>query len=250
MIYAVIICAVASLSTALGGIIVVLIKNITDGMMSVFQGFAAAVMITVSFGEMLPHALKIMFMHTEHFCAAVALIVLFLFGWLAGMLISEGAEGLYRNDSKDTEVKKISIITTTVMVLHNLPEGMLTIFTGMSDAEFGLKMAAAVALHNIPEGVVVASSAVCAGNSKLKGLWHSFLAGFSEFTGGIVAALIFCGKVDDLFISAILCAVSGVMVQTSLCELIPSGLKLADKKYTVYGSVLGLMVIIAGILIF
>ncbi len=43
--------------------------------------------------------------------------------------------------------------TTAAIVLHNLPEGILTLFTNAADSALGPSLALAIALHNIPEGI-------------------------------------------------------------------------------------------------
>ena len=53
MAYAILLCAVASLSTGAGGIIVALWPKMSCRTLAVFQGFAAGVMIGISFLNML-----------------------------------------------------------------------------------------------------------------------------------------------------------------------------------------------------
>lgn len=249
MIYPVLLCAVASASTVLGGVMVAFIKNMTPGLLAVFQGFAAGVMITISVVEMLPHSLSeftyIMGMNGLYAVSAVVLI--FICGWLAGIAIAAAADRLCRLDGTNNCTGRISFITTAVMVLHNLPEGMVTIFSGMEDAQMALGMALAVALHNIPEGVVVASSAMAVTNSVYSSMVRCFVAGFSEFAGGVIAAFIFRSMVNGAFVAAVYCAVSGVMMQVSLCELIPCGRKLSCTGHTAAGIAAGAVVIYLGL---
>ena len=243
MIYPVLLCAFASLSTVLGGLIVALLGEISDRTMSFFQGFAAGVMITVSFAEMFVRCCENMAEYMSAFYAVAATVLFMLAGWFAGLGISRTADYIYRDSGEYTQLVRISLVTTAVMVLHNLPEGMLTIFSGMEDAAFGLEMALAVALHNIPEGIVVASGVLYITSSRKRAVWHSFFAGISEFAGGLAAAIVLRGCVSSFAVGCVLAVVGGIMVQTSLCELLPSAVKQSGIKSTVTGFAAGAAVI-------
>lgn len=249
MIYPVLLCAIASFSTMIGGIAVAFIKNMTTEVLAVFQGFAAGVMITISLVEMMPGSLS-EFIHTSDnniFFGTAVFVLILTGGWFAGIAISYIADRVCCVKKTMNGAGRISLVTTAVMVLHNLPEGMVTIFSGMEDAQMGLGMAFAVALHNIPEGVAVASSVICAGSTKGRGVAHSFVAGLSEFAGGVAAAVIFRNMLSAAFTATVFAAVSGVMMQVSLCELIPNGIKMSEKRYTVYGIAAGAAVIYCGL---
>lgn len=239
MIYPLLLCTVASLATGLGGIGVVLSGRISSGTMCFFQAFAAGVMLTVSFAEMLPRCFSDM---TSLFSCgySVAAVTAFMaLGWFCGKGISVTADYLFKNREGYTQQMRISLVTTAVMVLHNLPEGMLTIFSGMADTRFGVEMAFAVALHNIPEGMVVASGVLYLTKSPFRAVAHSFFAGISELMGGVVAALVFGGIAHSFLTPAVLAAVGGIMVQTSLKELLPSAVKLSGIKCTLCGIAAG-----------
>ena len=243
MIYAVMLCAFAAFSTGVGGIIVAFFRELKSSTMSVFQGFAAGVMVAVSAVEMMPRCFGELAAVAGAERALLGSAVLFAAGWASGGGISAVADYIYKDKCESGTAKRISLVTTAVMVLHNLPEGMLTIFSGAADAEFGLKMAIAVALHNIPEGVVVASGVMFVTASRRQALWHSFMAGASEFAGGIMAAVLLGGMADTVFTAAVLGVVSGIMVQTSLCELAPAGVKLSGYRHTFCGIAAGAAVI-------
>ena len=145
--------------------------------------------------------------------SAVAVVVLlFAAGWFAGKSISCAADCMCRDSEEYTQAVRITLVTTAVMVLHNLPEGMLTIFSGMQDARFGLEMAVAVALHNIPEGVVVASGVLYLTSSRKKAVGQSFFAGISEFAGGLAAAVILKGVASSFAVGGVLALVLGAGV--------------------------------------
>ena len=247
MIYPFLLCAVASFATGAGGVIVAMVKNMTEKTLSVLQGFAAGVMVTISFCEMLPNCFDKFMAGHDTATAVVYTACVFLLGWMTAIFIGKIVDYVYANNEDATSVEKVSLITTAVMILHNLPEGMLTIFSGFSDQHFALEMALAVALHNIPEGVVVAAGVLCITDSKRKAVFQSFFAGLCEFVGGVTAVLIFADFVNETFISMVLAVVSGVMVQTSLCQLLPDSIKISSPRYAIGGFIAGTVVIYLGI---
>ena len=126
---------------------------------------------------------------------------------------------------------------------------MLTAFSGYSDRKLGADMAFAVALHNIPEGVAVASSVVCLTSSKLKAVVHSFAAGLAELAGGVAALILMQSFITPQLLNMVMAVISGIMVQVSLCQLIPGGIKLHSAKPVFVGTIAGAATISLGILI-
>lgn len=249
MFYAILLCTVASLATGAGGLIVAVWPHISQRTLSVFQGFAAGVMITVSFINMLPNSFADFSQNTDNIKAVAAVASLFALGWLLSLLIEQIAvPGIEDEDTGKSAIRKMCVITTAVIVLHNLPEGMLTSFSGFSDRQLGLRMAVAVALHNIPEGVAVASAVVCLTSSKIKAVAHSFAAGMAELAGGVSALVLLHGFITPHMLNCVLAVISGVMVQVSLCQLIPNGAKMHSLQSVVWGTITGSATISLGIL--
>ena len=50
---------------------------------------------------------------------------------------------------------KTCILVSTGIIIHNFPEGILTLFGTIKDPHLGLVLLIAIALHNIPEGITV-----------------------------------------------------------------------------------------------
>lgn len=247
MLYAILLCAVASLATGAGGLIVAMWPDISHRTLSAFQGFAAGVMITVSFINMLPNSMTDFSVMLGTAGACVIVAVLFAAGWgisllMAHIIIPDS------DDGQNSAVRKMCLITTAVIVLHNLPEGMLTSFSGFSDRQLGVQMAAAVALHNIPEGVAVASAVICMTSSKPKAVLHSFAAGMAELAGGAAALVLMHGFITPHILNGVLAVISGVMVQVSLCQLIPNGAKIHSIASVIAGAIAGSATIAIGIL--
>lgn len=250
MLYSIFLCTFASLSTAIGGLIVVLLKKISDKTMAISQGFAAGVMLAVSFVDMLPECYNNSIKYMTKDYVITGIIVLFIVGWIIGIFVedlvvpekTEQTEQMYT-------AKKLSLITTAVIVLHNLPEGVLTIFSGMNNQRFGLSMAMAIALHNLPEGIAVAAPVMYLTNSKMKAFMQSLLTGLAELFGGLLALILLHRFISESFINGLLAIIAGIMAQASVCQLIPTGAKFTQFKDVFIGILLGVIVMCLGMFI-
>ena len=247
MSYAILLCAVASLATGAGGIIVALWPGMSCRALAAFQGFAAGVMIGISLFNMLPNSFADLLQRMPVVQAAASLCGMFVCGWAISVFIARVAVPDGEIGTENT-MKSVCIITTMIIVLHNLPEGMLTAFSGYSDRKLGADMAFAVALHNIPEGVAVASSVLCLESSRFKAVMHSFVAGLAELAGGVAALLLLHRFITPQLLYAVLAVISGIMVQVSLCQLIPNGAKLHSVRAVICGIIAGVATISLGIL--
>ncbi|MBQ7284470.1 MAG: ZIP family metal transporter [Oscillospiraceae bacterium] len=249
MFYAVVLCAVASLATGAGGVIVAFSQNFSDKKLAVSQGFAAGVMLGVSFMDMLPHSFNHFGTYMPPWKTILYIAVLLAAGWVVSLLLAKLAVPQQEDDDENImAVRRLCFVTTAVVMLHNLPEGMLTSFSGFNNKEFGLQIAFAVALHNIPEGMAVASSVMYITSSKLKAVWQSFAAGIAELLGGVIALAVMHRFITQSFLMATLAVISGIMVQVSLCELLPAGLKISLPRYVFWGLIGGVIIISLGML--
>ena len=248
--YPIFLCTFASLATALGGLIVILFKKISDKTMSICQGFAGGVMLTVSFLDMLPHCYNNSIKYMEKSYAIAGIIGLFVAGWVIGVLIESLVVPKETNEKGQIyTARKLAFITTAVIVMHNLPEGVLTIFSGINNPRFGLSMAFAIALHNLPEGIAIAAPVLYVTNSKSKAFLQSLFTGFAELFGGLIALGLFHSFINESFINGLLAIISGIMVQASICQLIPTGAKFSRYKDVFIGVLLGVIVMCLGMFI-
>lgn len=250
MVYAILLCGVASLSTGLGGIVVAMFPRMSKRTLCISQGFAAGVMLGISFMDMLPKSFASLAQTGGVYSAAAKELLLFAAGWVMAVMMAKvvAPQQTDKNAGSFERAKRLCFVTTAVIVLHNLPEGMLTSFSGYGDMTFGAQIAFAVALHNIPEGMAVASSVLYITSSKGRAVLQSFMAGVAELAGGAAALLLMHSFITPVFLNCVLGVISGVMVQVSLCELIPNGANIHSAKAVIYGIIGGLAAITIGIL--
>merc|ERR1712241_408888 len=60
-------------------------------------------------------------------------------------------------ESGTKELNRTGILTAIAIGIHNIPEGVATYISALSDLRVGASLAIGIALHNIPEGIAVAT---------------------------------------------------------------------------------------------
>lgn len=240
--------AAAGLSTTVGTLLVLVVRNPGRRFMAICLGFAAGVMVLVSFVELLPRS-----------TAALG------FGWgcltfLAGLLgmfaldaaIPHSYEGVAdtRADDRPTDLRRLGLLVAVGIGVHNLPEGMATFASTLADARLGAAIAVAIAIHNVPEGLAVAAPVYAATGSRNKALLWSFLSGVAEPLGAAIAALFLLPFLRESVLAAVLAAVGGLMVFIALDELLPAARQYGEEHLSILGAIAGMAVMAASLWLF
>jgi ZIP family zinc transporter len=244
MLQAFVITTLAGLATVLGALLALVVKKPGVRTMSLSMGFAAGVMIFVSFGGFLYHSqLEIgQGLAYVFFFAGVAamflLDVLIPHEYLAEKHASEGQHRMF----------KAGMLAALGIGVHNLPEGM-AVFTGMLHGaeKLGWAVAVAIALHNIPEGLAMAAPIYASTGSRGKALGWSFLAGVAEPVGAVLAALILYPILSPTVMAATLAIVAGIMVFIALDELLPAASEEGAGHLGIVGVMVGMAVMALGL---
>jgi len=153
------------------------------------------------------------------------------------------------NNENRINLKNIGILTALVITLHNIPEGIATFTSSLSNVNIGLMLTIAIAIHNIPEGLCVAFPIYYYSGSKIKAFLWGGVSGLSELASALIEYIIlklFHVKINDftpMVYGIIYSIISGIMVYISFCELLPTAIKLDNKgNITKYGFLGGMFV--------
>ncbi len=137
---------IAGISTLIGGFIPFLKINNKERIILCSLAFAAGIMTSISILDLLPSSFEYLF-STYGVLLGVFLIILsfalgiFTFSIL-DKLLSQDVDNLYR----------VGIFSMIAIIIHNVPEGIITFILSSSDVKLGLFLGICIALHNIPEG--------------------------------------------------------------------------------------------------
>ena len=242
---------IAGLSTGLGGLIAALFRP-TPRLMAFCGGFAGAVMLTVSLADLAPALLDFYGALLSPFGCGAAAAALLLGGMLAAWLLAcalPDEDTLADRFGSRTQgsAMRAALVTGAALLLHNLPEGILTLLTNVSDPQLGARTALAIALHNIPEGLAVAVPFACATGSRAKGAVAALVSGLAEPAGAVLAALVLAPLLTPGFLNGIVAVVAGIMLWVAAAQLLPAAFEPAWRKMGVTGFCAGVLTMILGI---
>ena len=185
--------------------------------------FSAGVILSVSIFDLLPSAYSIIISKYE-LIPSVLLICLFLF---VGIITSYFIDILVpeNENSFDMDLYRKGILTFFAIIMHNIPEGMVTFLTTHNNLSLGLRITTAIALHNIPEGISVSVPIYYSTGSKLKAFIYTLISGLSEVLGAIISMLFLKKVFINIFLGFLYSFTAGVMINLVFKNLIPKSIK-------------------------
>lgn len=236
--------AAAGFATLLGALIILITKKKSEKLVTVSLGFAAGVMISVSFTDLLPNA-NTMLAETVGEKWGVLLGVIFL---AVGILLAAGLDHFVPHQEYDeatgeaphNNLFRVGVVSTLAIGLHNFPEGIATFMAGYNDMALGVSIAVAIALHNIPEGISVAMPIYFATGSKKRAFQYTFLSGVAEPIGALLAFLILRPFIRPAVLGALFGIVTGIMLYIAIEELIPSSRQYGHDRYALIATFTGI----------
>jgi ZIP family zinc transporter len=249
--FALLLTAIAGLSTGIGSVIAYFIKKPKMIYLSFSLGFSAGVMLYVSFVELLPQALE----NIGGFLGVTVFFLGILFIGFIDMVIPEKENpheyiGLSDNEGVkiDTTLMRTGVFTALAIAIHNFPEGLATFGTALSDVTLGMIIALAIAIHNIPEGISVSIPIFYATKDKNKAFAYSFLSGVAEPVGALIGFLVLLPFLSEEILCSLLSFVAGIMVYISLDELLPIAHQYGYSHTVIIGVILGMFIMAVSLL--
>lgn len=231
--------------TSIGALVVILNETPNLKMLGLLQGFAAGLMLSISFLDLAHNALNsIGFLKGNLWFFAGVVFFAVVVGFIPEPTLApssdvknkkkNGVEGQQDTMKKHRrQVLFSGIITAVGISLHNFPEGMAVFLGSMKGLRVGLNLALAIALHNIPEGVAVALPVYFATQSKWQAFKLATLSGFAEPLGVIIVAYLFPSSLNPEILEGLLGSVGGVMAFLTLHEMLPLAFDYAGPKQAV-----------------
>ena len=246
----------AGLSTGIGSAISFFTKKINTNFLSIALGFSAGVMIYISLTELLTESKSIL----QPFYKNVDLVILLSF--FGGIIITGLIDLLIPNlenphephkDKKELEkmqkdcknpqrLMHICVFTALVLALHNLPEGLATFMSAMSEPTIAYSIAFAIAIHNIPEGIAVSVPIYYATGNRKKAFLYSFASGLAEPIGALIGYLLLKPFLSPTLFGIIFAVVAGIMVYISFDELLPTAEEYGKHHLAIIGLFSGMLI--------
>ncbi|TYI67456.1 hypothetical protein E1A91_D08G018700v1 [Gossypium mustelinum] len=223
---------VGGLSTSLGALFVILNQAPNLKMLGLLQGFAAGLMLSISFLDLAHNAMNsIGFLKGNLWFFSGVIFFAVVANFIPEPTLSHSSE--VKGKKHRRQVFFSGIITAIGISLHNFPEGMAVFLGSMKGLRVGLNLALAIALHNIPEGVAVALPVYFATQSKWQAFKLATLSGFAEPLGVVIVAYLFPSSLSPEILEGLLGSVGGVMAFLTLHEMLPLAFDYAGQKQAV-----------------
>ncbi len=239
IIFSFLVTAIAGFSTLLGIIPCILKKN-KDLIIASSLAFSSGVMLSISVISLIPESLKYL---TASYYLFPAFILVFIFV-VMGIIISSIIDYNIEKAITKNKLYKLGIVSVIALILHNIPEGITTFISTNVDTTLGITLSLAIALHNIPEGISIAIPIYYATGNLNKAFKYTFISGFSELFGAVLAYLFIAKYVTAFFMALILGLTAGIMIHISVYELFPTSLNYDKKKTTLISFFLGIIVML------
>ena len=128
---------------------------------------------------------------------------------------------------------KTGLLVSAGIVIHNFPEGIITMFGTIKDPHLGLVLFIAIALHNIPEGISVSIPIYYATKNRRKAFLWSLLSGISEPIGAFIGFFVLFPFITPLVLNLALAFVAGIMVFISFDESLPLSLSHGEAHHAI-----------------
>jgi ZIP family zinc transporter len=238
----------AGLSTTVGSVLGIMVKEPGPKFMSFTLGFSAGVMILVSFVELLAQAVTEVGFAGAHIAFFIGMGLYFLIDALTPHeYIGQHDHGPGRlvpgeHDSGASAIGRAGVLTAIGITIHNFPEGMVTFVGAVENLNLGVAIAFAIAIHNIPEGLAISAPVYAATGSRSKAFLWSFLSGVSEIAGAGLAAVVLYPYLNGHVMGYTMALVAGIMVIISLDELIPVAKSFGAEHTPIVGVLTGMAV--------
>jgi len=239
-------------AAAIGACLVMFIKKESGKLTKLILGFAAGVILMVSFVELIHPAIHM----AESHAALPAWVVVpgaFAIGFLCTFLLDRRISRIKSKKQESGSFKyKQGWILLGALSAHGIPEGLaLGVLLGTLGGRFGtgellafLPIVIAVGLHKLPEGAAISIAFQKDSMSKPKSFLLGQASGFFGFLAGVVGFVIAVNL--DAVLPYAMAFAGGAMVWVAIHELIPeSGKDRVKSPYlATFGVFLGIMMML------
>lgn len=252
----------AGLATGIGGCLAFLGGKDNKKFLSVSLGFSAGVMIYVSmidiFGKAKDSLVSALGFEKGNWITVIAFFGgIFLIAIIDNFVPKESNPHEFcsvddlecQNRQKQKGLMKTGVVTALAIGIHNFPEGLATFMAALQQPKIAVPIAVAIAIHNIPEGLSVSMPIYHATGSKKKAFLYALFSGISEPIGALIGYVFLRNFFNDIMLGIIFAGIAGVMVFISIDELLPSAREYGEHHLSVYGLVVGMMVMALSLLL-
>ena len=216
---------------------------------------AFGVMLSLVVFELIPEVLNIF---TDHYSPIIAVGIVLLIIGLGLVLLKvldkfipdheNECEDNCEEDSNDN-FYHIGIVATISLLIHQTIEGMAIYGSAVTSFGLGMVLVIGVGLHSIPLGMVITSTIYKATESIKKTSLFLLLLSLAPFIGGLIIMINSKLLNNELVLGSLLSLTIGMLLYITLFELLPHLQHSDNKKNTILGILIGVIIMIISIVI-
>lgn len=201
-------------------------------------GFAAGVMIAISFISLIPESMEAIALHWVIFAFMLGFSIMFLVDRIIPHFHP------ITNTDENASLERTALTLIAGIALHNLPEGFAVGASFSSMADLGLLVAIAITVHDIPETIVPVSSARALGRTRRRAFSIGWLATAPTILGLMIGiALLHIISAEAVAFS--LSVTAGFMIYIAGDELLPASQGFKFPHITNFTFAAGILMVIA-----
>lgn len=228
---------IAGLSTSLGYLFTYIKAKNINKFICISLSFASGIMALISIKELIPNSLSYIILTSNKYYSLSIILVIPIIIYLFINFFN-------KNINNQDSLYRVGILNMIALIIHNIPEGIITFMTSTINFKLGLKLALAIITHNIPEGIIISIPIYYATKNRLKAFFYTLIAGLSEVFGALIIYLLFKNLINMLIINIIMYIIGCLMIIIVIKDLIPAILKYNNIIWIMIGIVLSLFILI------
>lgn len=224
----------SGMTTLIGAVIATVLKKNVKAI-TVGLGFAAGIMLWISFFELIPESL--------HAIGIIKSIIALICGVILIAVLNRVIPHTHlcnKSQKVDSRLLKTAYLCAFGLILHDFPEGFAMANSYLHSPRLGLLIALSIALHNIPEEFAISVPIVLSKKGKRFLFKMAFISGLAEPAGAAIGLLL--SSIMPKLTPVFLASAGGMMIFISLHELIPTAKRYGKKSSVFLGLALSLSV--------
>ena len=226
----------------IGALIAFLIKK-KERVVDFSIGLAFGVIVMLILRELIPELIEHLGLKHIYIFIIFTTLGFFILKWLDNFIPDHDDEHMNHHERKENLIH-IGVMTSVALVLHNIIEGMAVYSTIITDSHLGFAMMLGIGFHNIPLGMVIASAFHQSSENMSKTILGLLAISLSTFVGGLIMFFLSITTINPIVLGILLSITLGMLLFITINELIPRIKATKNKKTSIIGIAIGLILVI------
>lgn len=191
------------------------------------MSFAAGIMLALAFLHLIPEAVHITYEVQEHLGKseqeAQLVFIMVLLGFVAFYTMESMVMLHPRHDVEAEDAHKhsrLSILAIVGLTFHSLLDGVIIAVGFKAGSQIGAMTTVAVILHEMPEGIVTTSILLHDAMERIKVFWFSLMVAIATPVAAVVSYFVL-GEASENILKSLLAIAAGSFIYIAAADLIP-----------------------------